>query len=758
LNHFDILDFHSYDVGFRTFTAIGDDFYLNGRPYKIRGANHLPNILRPNDAALADWFTKIIHDKNINFSRAHSAPMTDTWFKAANKNGVAISQEGTWPWLMHRGDTESIPPPEVLRLWLSEWLALVNQHKNHPSLLMWTMNNESKLHLLNHPTTWNVLSDAIKALRRIDPTRPIVADSGYARKFLEETGGLHAGTDDGDVDDVHKYYNWYDEETFFFLRDGVSFTVDKTPGRPFISQELSTGYPDADSGHPIKHYIYTHFSPQAWVGRWAYEDKDPQYFLERHAQITKETAEVLRSSYRESSAGVMMFALNSWFKNVYDVDSIEPWPTLEAVSMAHEPVMACLNLNTRNFYVGTEETVNAFVVNDSRDYEIFNDVVVNWQIIYQDRALSSGSMSFSGSLAYFENFSGRLTFSLPDSLPERKVNAVLRLRLHGNGRFLSTNEYKITVCDTSFAKPSSSMTVAYFGNDQDKLVSVMERAGISVVRLNSILEVSAATPGVWDVVVIGRMQERPIGYEGLLTFMSNGGHILFQDNGEQIMELFPSEIRAFQSRGREIVTPVDYGRSIFTDIDVMDLSWFNGSEDLPESPKEGFAPFAARGMYNVNYDDDDVLLLAEATAIHGYRSQVVSPDMFQITGVVESAEQNLDVYFPDMSYDQVHGYPLFKVRQGSGAAIVSSMLFEADKDPISNRLLINVLEYLKSKQEQAIVIDLTPVASTPAESTTPSLRVPSSAATCYGTGCGGGSYFYLSQLSSILMFVGLFVI
>lgn len=186
LNHFDILDHQSYDIGFRTFTAIGDDFYLNGRPYKVRGANHLPNILRPNDAALADWFTKIIHGKNINFSRAHSAPMTDTWFKAANKNGVAISQEGTWPWLMHGGRVDSIPSPEILRLWLSEWLALVNQHKNHPSLLMWTMNNESKLYLSNHPATWSVLSDAIKALRQIDPTRPIVADSGYARKLLEE--------------------------------------------------------------------------------------------------------------------------------------------------------------------------------------------------------------------------------------------------------------------------------------------------------------------------------------------------------------------------------------------------------------------------------------------------------------------------------------------------------------------------------------------------------------------------------------------
>ena len=35
--------------GFRTFEARGNRLYLNGRPYVLRGANHCPNMLAPND-------------------------------------------------------------------------------------------------------------------------------------------------------------------------------------------------------------------------------------------------------------------------------------------------------------------------------------------------------------------------------------------------------------------------------------------------------------------------------------------------------------------------------------------------------------------------------------------------------------------------------------------------------------------------------------------------------------------------------------
>ncbi|MCU0858402.1 MAG: hypothetical protein MUC65_08390, partial [Pontiellaceae bacterium] len=263
LNHFNILDNVSYNAGFRTFTVSGDDFLLNGRPYKIRGANHNPNLLKPNDKELADRFMKTVHDNNINFTRSHANPFNNIWLDAADVHGVAVSQEGTWPWLFLHG--EHVPDPALITIWKREWLALINEHKNHPSLLMWTMNNEMKLWSAHNKEPWEILSDAIKAVRELDPTRPVCADSGNCRRYVEKKGGQYPGVDDGDIDDHHYYPNWYNYKTFFTFRDGKTFTEDRTPGRPYISQEFSTGYPDADTGHPIKHYIYSHMSPQTLI-------------------------------------------------------------------------------------------------------------------------------------------------------------------------------------------------------------------------------------------------------------------------------------------------------------------------------------------------------------------------------------------------------------------------------------------------------------------------------------------------------------
>ena len=74
---------------------------------------------------------------------------------------------------------------------------------------------------------WTILDDMIKTMRQIDPTRPIVADSSYTRKGVGneyEEFIKPNGFDDGDVDDLHAYYGWYEPSFFHFLgRVGLPF-------------------------------------------------------------------------------------------------------------------------------------------------------------------------------------------------------------------------------------------------------------------------------------------------------------------------------------------------------------------------------------------------------------------------------------------------------------------------------------------------------------------------------------------------------
>ena len=55
---------------------------------------------------------------------------------------------------------------------------------------------------------YRVISDVVKEMRRIDPTRPICFDSNYQAKGKDKKFGTDFmnSIDDGDIDDMHGYY------------------------------------------------------------------------------------------------------------------------------------------------------------------------------------------------------------------------------------------------------------------------------------------------------------------------------------------------------------------------------------------------------------------------------------------------------------------------------------------------------------------------------------------------------------------------
>jgi len=78
--------------------------------------------------------------------------------------------------------------------------------------------------------------------------------------------------------------------------------------RPLISQEMSTGYPNGETGHPTRFYTLVHQTPQSLIGNLAYEYNNPAFFLEAQSFITGELAEALRRS-NDKAAGFLSFCV-----------------------------------------------------------------------------------------------------------------------------------------------------------------------------------------------------------------------------------------------------------------------------------------------------------------------------------------------------------------------------------------------------------------------------------------------------------------
>jgi hypothetical protein len=507
---------------------------------------------------------------------------------------------------------------------------------------------------------WRILDDTIRAMRRVDPTRPVVADSSYVRsealrgyRSLVQPGGL----DDGDVDDVHRYLGWYGD-SFFHFYNGEFNRLGST-NRPLISQEMATGYPNNDDGHPTRFYLFKHYTPQALVGDDAYENADPAIFLSRQAFMTKELAETLRRTSHQDSAGILYFAYSTWFQRPWLEAEIKPWPAYYAIKAALQPVLVSAELYGRHYYAGSVIHRRVCVVNDSVDGNNLPAGKVVWEFQANGRMLSGGSAPILP-VKYYDNQWTDVDFQVPSDLPQPRLDGRLVLRYEIAGKVISENAYDVTLAGAGWANAGTEALKGiswwYPGQSQEK--SALDLP-VSVVD-------SPAHANPSNVLVVGSLtgvELAPAQIASLRDFVSEGGRVLMLHPGAGLQQLFPDQIKSFKAKAGEIVTLHVPESPVFSEIQPLDLAWFNRStRDLPVT---------CTGVYQTAANHPEVTALAWQCDIHGYLNN------------------KLDIV-------QISGTPLLEIRQGKGRLLASEMSLETGADdPIARRLLMNALHFLQ---------------------------------------------------------------
>ena len=639
--------------GFNTFETKGNRLYLNGRPYVLRGANHCPNMLAPNDGALADRFMKIMRENNLNATRFHALPGTEPWMEAADRNGVLISYEGTWPWLMLRGP---VPPQESIDVWMDEFKRVIKKYRNHPSLMLWTVNNEMKFHVFhahNQNRTpeddadalarWKVVSDAVKMIRETDPMHPVVADSCYLRKEhwrLDKTPE-ELGIDDGDIDDRHGYFNWYNESVFNLLdrQDKAG-----SPDRPYIGQELSTGYYNGDSGHPVRAYLFAHQTPQSWVGQYAYEHQDPTIFMSRHAMLTKELAEYYRRDRREDWAGTLIFGLVTWFQNQWLAEEIKPYPVVtDSLRNAMSPVLLSARLTGRNVFAGESFSVPVSIVNDAEDGKALAAGTLQWRFMANGKTLSKGAVATS-SVEYYTNQKRNLKITAPAKVPGGRVDAQLCFELVIGGKVISRNHYAMNVGEKAWAvlpvKAAPGKVVVYNASDDAK--KLFQSLGLNASKSSNLKNVKL---GAKDRLVIeGKLSNADVA--ALKSIRAAGkGHIIWMRPQAQAKAVFPNQILNYKQQDGEVVTMLESDSPVFDGIEIGDMSWMGG-------PSVARVPISSFGGYHVDWKDPSLTVLAEEMRAHGYLSTPSDKLKSWVTPLVEiKKDGDAPVILSEMSID-----------------------------------------------------------------------------------------------------------
>src|SRR4051812_30967566 len=123
--------------------------------------------------------------------------------------------------------------------WLMDNVDIIKRAGNHPSVFIWTVDNEINLRGGGNLVKWNLLSGLVNQTREIDATRPVVSTSSYDREKKQyENDFKHNGIDDGDIDDLHDYGAWYGPSNFVMDTGYTKQLKENRKLRPLIGQEF----------------------------------------------------------------------------------------------------------------------------------------------------------------------------------------------------------------------------------------------------------------------------------------------------------------------------------------------------------------------------------------------------------------------------------------------------------------------------------------------------------------------------------------
>ncbi|MBA7844055.1 beta-galactosidase [Klebsiella sp. RHBSTW-00484] len=170
-----LLEAEACDVGFRQVSIENGLLLLNGKPLLIRGTNrheHHPDNGQVMDEATMVQDILLMKQNNFNAVRCSHYPNHPMWYTLCDRYGLYVVDEANI-------ETHGMVPmnrltddPDWLPAMSQRVTRMVQRDRNHPSIIIWSLGNESG-HGVNHDALY-------RWLKSEDPSRPVQYEGGGA--------------------------------------------------------------------------------------------------------------------------------------------------------------------------------------------------------------------------------------------------------------------------------------------------------------------------------------------------------------------------------------------------------------------------------------------------------------------------------------------------------------------------------------------------------------------------------------------------
>lgn len=161
----------SQPVGIRQVEVRGNEVYVNNRPIKLRGVcrheTH-PLLGRSLTPELCRKDAELFRAANVNYIRTSHYPPSEEFLAACDELGIFVECEAPLCWVQHNANkiwqTWNYRDPKFFPYLMRANLENVVANRNHPSIIIWSLANESR---------WSPLfAEVLRRVNLLDPSRP----------------------------------------------------------------------------------------------------------------------------------------------------------------------------------------------------------------------------------------------------------------------------------------------------------------------------------------------------------------------------------------------------------------------------------------------------------------------------------------------------------------------------------------------------------------------------------------------------------
>ncbi len=162
-------------IGFREVSIEGNKLLVNGKQVKLRGADRhdihpLLGRMTTLEYDLKDVL--LAKEANMNFIRTSHYPPSESFLEYCDQHGIYVEDEtavcfvGSHRTAAYRASGASQSDPAYRDRYLSQLEEMVQNHRNHPSVIIWSIGNEN--------VYGENFVESYKWVKENDPSRPVI--------------------------------------------------------------------------------------------------------------------------------------------------------------------------------------------------------------------------------------------------------------------------------------------------------------------------------------------------------------------------------------------------------------------------------------------------------------------------------------------------------------------------------------------------------------------------------------------------------